>query len=59
MLRMLFAHNHPSGVARPSAADDLLTANLKNALSLIDIRTLDRFIVAGNTLFSYAENGLL
>ena len=44
---MIFAHNHPSGVAEPSRADELLTQALKQALALVDIRTLDHFVVAG------------
>ena len=42
---MIFAHNHPSGVAEPSRADELLTQALKQALALVDIRTLDHFVV--------------
>ena len=43
---MIFAHNHPSGVAEPSRADELLTQALKQALALVDISTLDHFVVA-------------
>ena len=56
---VIFAHNHPSGVARPSQADELLTRNLKEALSLVDVKVLDHFIVAGNQALSFAERGLL
>lgn len=57
---VIFAHNHPSGVAEPSQADELLTRRLKEALALIDVRLLDHFIVAGNTSpLSLAERGLL
>ena len=56
---MIFAHNHPSGVAEPSRADELLTHALKQALALVDIRTLDHFVVAGGALVSFAERGLL
>ena len=56
---VIFAHNHPSGVAEPSRADELLTTALKQALALVDIRTLDHFIVAGNRVVSFAERGLL
>jgi DNA repair protein RadC len=56
---VIFAHNHPSGVAEPSHADQLLTANLKQALALVDIKVLDHFIVAGTTALSFAERGLL
>jgi len=56
---VIFAHNHPSGVAEPSRADELLTQALKQALALVDIRTLDHFVVAGSRLVSFAERGLL
>ncbi|MEO8977747.1 MAG: DNA repair protein RadC, partial [Casimicrobiaceae bacterium] len=56
---VIFAHNHPSGVAEPSRADELLTQSLKQALSLVDIRTLDHFVVAGPTVLSFAERGLI
>jgi len=56
---VIFAHNHPSGVAEPSRADELLTQALKQALGLVDIRTLDHFVVAGGQVVSFAERGLL
>jgi DNA repair protein RadC len=56
---VIFAHNHPSGIADQSRADELLTDSLKQALALVDIRVLDHFIVAGNTTLSFAEKGLL
>ncbi|MGY1489507.1 RadC family protein [Methylobacillus pratensis] len=56
---MIFAHNHPSGVAEPSQADRALTEALKAALNLIDIRVLDHFVVAGNQIVSFSERGLL
>ena len=56
---VIFAHNHPSGVAEPSRADELLTQSLKQALALVDIRTLDHFIIAGSQLVSFAERGLV
>ena len=56
---VIFAHNHPSGVAQPSQADELLTRSLKDALALIDVKVLDHFIVAGNHCLSFAERGLL
>ncbi len=56
---VIFAHNHPSGVAEPSRADELLTVALKQALALVDIRTLDHFVVAGSRVVSFAERGLL
>ncbi len=55
----IFAHNHPSGVAEPSRADELLTQNLKQALSLVDVRVLDHFVVAGSVAISFAERGLI
>lgn len=56
---VIFAHNHPSGAAQPSQADELLTRNLKDALALVDVKVLDHFIVAGNQALSFAERGLL
>jgi len=56
---MIFAHNHPSGVAEPSRADGLLTQTLKQVLSLVEVRVLDHLIVAGNRILSFAERGLL
>ena len=50
---------HTSGVAEPSRADELLTQALKQALALVDTRTLDHFVIAGNQLVSFAERGLL
>jgi DNA repair protein RadC len=55
----IFAHNHPSGVAEPSHADETLTQCLKQALALVDVRVLDHFIVAGAGVISFAERGLL
>ena len=55
----IFAHNHPSGVAEPSHADETLTQALKQALALVDVRVLDHFIVAGGGVVSFAERGLL
>jgi len=56
---VIFAHNHPSGVAQPSQADEMLTRQLKDALALVEVRVLDHFIVAGNQTLSFAERGLL
>lgn len=56
---VLFAHNHPSGVAEPSRADELLTQNLKQALALVDVRVLDHFVVAGTSTVSFAQRGLI
>ena len=55
---LIFAHNHPSGVAEPSAADEQITQRLKEALALVDIRVLDHFVV-GDEVVSFAERGLL
>ena len=56
---VIFAHNHPSGLAQPSRADEALTRNLREALSLVEVKVLDHFIVAGNKTISLAERGLL
>ncbi len=56
---VIFAHNHPSGLAEPSRADELLTRTLREALALVDIRVLDHVIVAGAASVSFAERGLL
>jgi DNA repair protein RadC len=57
---VVFAHNHPSGIAEQSHADEMLTRTLKQALALVDIRVLDHFIVAGSVPpISFAERGLL
>ena len=57
---VILAHNHPSGVAEPSHADELLTKALKDALAMVDVKVLDHFIVAGNAPpLSFAERGLL
>ena len=56
---VIFAHNHPSGIAQQSQADELLTKQLKEALALVDVRVLDHFIVAGNNTLSFLERGLL
>ncbi len=56
---MILAHNHPSGVAEPSRADELITRRLREALALVDIPVLDHLIVAGNSCVSLAERGLL
>lgn len=54
-----FAHNHPSGHPEPSGADTLLTQSLKSALSLVDVRVIDHFVVAGDQVRSFAELGLI
>ena len=56
---VILAHNHPSGVAEASQADRQLTDALKQALSLVDVRTLDHFIVADAACLSFAERGLI
>lgn len=56
---VIFAHNHPSGVAEPSRADEALTTTLKQALALVDVRVLDHFVVAGHQGTSFAARGLL
>jgi DNA repair protein RadC len=56
---VILAHNHPSGVAEPSRADEALTRALKDALALVDVRVLDHFIVAAGAGVSFAERGLL
>lgn len=56
---VIFAHNHPSGVAEASLADQQITQRLVQALSLLDVRVLDHVIVAGPLCYSFAERGLL
>ncbi len=56
---VLYAHNHPSGIAEPSDADRRLTQRLKDALNLLDIRTLDHFVIGGIEAVSFAERGWL
>jgi DNA repair protein RadC len=56
---VIFAHNHPSGIAKASLADKQITAKLQQALGLIDINVLDHMIVAGHICFSFAEHRLL
>lgn len=56
---VIFAHNHPSGVAEPSRTDELLTRNLKDALALVDVKVLDHFVVGGGEMVSFAERGLI
>ncbi|MCB1622734.1 MAG: DNA repair protein RadC [Thiothrix sp.] len=55
---VIFAHNHPSGIAEPSQADERITRRLTDALALIDVRVLDHFII-GDQVVSFAERGLL
>lgn len=56
---VILAHNHPSGVAEPSRADEHLTQTLKTALALVDVRVLDHVVVTGQVAVSFAERGLL
>jgi DNA repair protein RadC len=56
---VIFAHNHPSGVAEPSNSDASLTRRLREALSLVDIRVLDHIVVGNEGTTSFAERGLL
>ena len=56
---VIFAHNHPSGVAEPSRADITLTKRLSDALALIDVRVLDHMVVGGTDVISLAERGEL
>jgi DNA repair protein RadC len=56
---VICAHNHPSGVAEPSAADVAITRRLSEALALIDVRVLDHFVIGDGTPLSMAERGLL
>jgi DNA repair protein RadC len=56
---VVVVHNHPSQVAEPSAADELITRKLRSALDVIEVRLLDHLIVAGAEVVSFAERGLL
>ena len=56
---VMFFHNHPSGVAEPSMADEAITRRLKEALALVDIRVLDHFVVSAGDSVSFAERGLM
>ncbi len=56
---VVLAHNHPSGVAEPSRADEFLTSSLKSALALIDVGVIDHIVVAGAGAVSFAERGLV
>ena len=56
---LVLAHNHPSGVAEPSRADELITASLRQALQLVDVRVIDHVIVSRGATMSFAERGLL
>ena len=56
---VILAHNHPSGIAEPSQADERITRRLKDALALVDIRVLDHIVVGAESVISFAERGLL
>jgi DNA repair protein RadC len=56
---VIFAHNHPSGVAEPSRADELITRRLRDSLALVDVRVLDHIVVGDGACVSFAERGLL
>ena len=56
---LILAHNHPSGIAEPSQADEIITRRLKSALGLVDIRVLDHLVVGDGETVSFAERGLL
>ena len=56
---VIFAHNHPTGIAQQSSADEILTKQLKQALALVDVKVLDHFIVAGNNTLSFSQTGLI
>ncbi|MDH3646627.1 MAG: DNA repair protein RadC [Gammaproteobacteria bacterium] len=56
---VILAHNHPSGIAEPSQADEMITRRLCDALSLVDIRVLDHFVVGEGDCVSFAERGLI
>ncbi|MEE9337245.1 MAG: JAB domain-containing protein, partial [Methylococcaceae bacterium] len=56
---VIFAHNHPSGINKPSQADKQITETLKQSLSLFDIKVLDHFIIGDGQPYSFAEHGLI
>ena len=56
---LICCHQHPSGVAEPSAADELITRRLRDALQLVQIKLLDHLLVAGDQVVSFAQRGLL
>ena len=56
---LILAHNHPSGIAEPSSADELLTQRLRDALALVDVRVLDHIIIGDGKPVSFAERGLI
>jgi DNA repair protein RadC len=56
---VILAHNHPSGIAEPSHADELITRRVRDSLALVDVRVLDHIVVGAGTCISFAERGLL
>ena len=56
---IIVAHNHPSGIAEPSRADETITLRLKEALALIDVRLLDHIVIGDGQTVSLAERGVL
>jgi DNA repair protein RadC len=56
---VMFVHNHPSGCAEPSQADQVLTETLKRALAMVDTKVLDHFIVGGSVVLAFSERGLI
>lgn len=56
---LMLVHNHPSGAATPSRADEALTMKLRKALELVDVRVIDHLIVGGTEIYSMAEHGLM
>ena len=56
---IIFYHNHPSGVAEPSRADQTITTRLRDAMALVDVRVLDHFVVSSEASVSMAERGLI
>jgi DNA repair protein RadC len=56
---VIFAHNHPSGLAEPSYADESLTRALKQALAVVDVKVLDHFVIGSNVITSFSERGIL
>lgn len=56
---VILAHNHPSGLAEPSRADEFMTQQLKHALGFVDVKVFDHLVIGGNEVISFAERGLL
>jgi DNA repair protein RadC len=56
---VILAHNHPSGVAEPSSADELITQRVKEALALVDIQVLDHLVITAQAIVSFARRGLM